>query len=68
MVLFRFFQRLYLEEEEHSNSFKLLSPEERYNFLLENKPRYLRRIPLTHLASYLGISRETLTRVWQRTA
>jgi CRP-like cAMP-binding protein len=67
MVMFRFFQRLYLEEEAHSNSFKLLSPEERYHFLLENKPDYLRRIPLIHLASYLGISRETLTRIRQRT-
>jgi len=67
MVLFRLFQRLYLEEEEHSNSFKLLTPEERYHFLLENRPEYLKRIPLVHLASYLGISRETLTRIRQRT-
>ena len=68
LVLFRFFQRLYLEEEEHSNNFKLLTPEERYHFLLENKPNYLRRIPLVYLASYLGVSRETLTRIRQRTA
>jgi len=66
MVLFRFFQDLYLKEEEHSNGFKLLSPDERYNYLLENKPEYLKRIPLVHLASYLGMSRETLTRIRQR--
>ena len=65
--LFRFFQQLFLKEEEHSNSFKLMSPEERYNFLLEHKPEYLQRIPMVHLASYLGISRETLTRIRQRT-
>lgn len=63
IVLFRFFQELYFEEEEHSNSFKLLSPKERYKFLLEHKPHYLQRIPLMRLASYLGMSRETLTRI-----
>jgi CRP-like cAMP-binding protein len=62
-LLFRFFQQLYFNEEQHSNSFKLMSPEERYNFLLEHKPEYLQRIPVMHLASYLGISRETLTRI-----
>jgi len=63
MLLFRLFQDLFLKEEEHSNSFKLLSPEEHYQYLLKNKPEYLRRIPLIYLASYMGISRETLTRV-----
>jgi len=63
MLVFRFFQDLYFKEEEHSNSFKLLSPEERYQYLLEYKPQYLQRIPLKHLASYLGMSRETLTRI-----
>ncbi len=67
MLLFSFFQQLYLDEELHSNNFKLLSPEERYNFLVENKPEYLKRIPLVYLASYLGVSRETLTRIRQRT-
>jgi len=63
MTLFRFFQDLYFKEEEHSNSFKLLSPEERYQYLLENNPQYLQRIPFVHLSSYLGISRETLHRI-----
>ena len=62
-LLFRFFQELFLKEEEHSNNFKLLSPEERYNFLLEHRPQYLTRVPLIYLASYLGVSRETLTRI-----
>jgi CRP-like cAMP-binding protein len=66
--LFRFFQQSFLKEEEHSNNFKLMSPEERYHFLFEHNPEYLQRIPLVHLASYLGISRETLTRIRQRTS
>ncbi len=64
--LFRFFQQLYLEEEAHANSLKLLSPEERYHFTIEQKPEYIQRIPLTYLASYLGMSRATITRMRRR--
>ncbi len=63
ILLFRFFQQLFFKEEEHSDTFKLLSPEERYKYLLDKSPHYLQRIPLTQLASYLGMSRETLTRI-----
>ena len=61
--LFRFFQELFLKEEEQANSLKILSPEDRYRFLLEHNAHYLQRIPLVHLASYLGMSRETLSRI-----
>jgi CRP-like cAMP-binding protein len=67
-LLFRIFQDLFFKEEEHSNSFKLLSPEERYQFVIDNRPQYLQRIPLIYLASYLGISRETLTRIRKKTS
>lgn len=67
MLLFRFFQQLFLREEEHSNTFKLLSPKERYCYVLEHQPQYLQRIPMVYLASYLGISRETLTRIRRET-
>ena len=63
LFVFRFFQSLYFKEEEHANIFKLLTPEERYRYLLKNYPHYLQRIPVTYLASYLGMSRETLTRI-----
>ena len=63
VFVFRFFQDLFFKESQHSNTFKLMTPEQRYNFLLEKKSHYLQRIPLTHLASYLGMSRETLTRI-----
>ena len=59
----RFYQEKFFNEKFHSNSFKLMNPEERYQYLLGNQPHYLQRIPLTHLASYLGMSRETLTRI-----
>ena len=63
VFVFRFFQDMYFKEEEHANTFKLLSPEERYLHLLKNQPHYLQRIPITYLASYLAMSRETLTRI-----
>jgi len=35
----------------------------RYAHIMENNPEYLQRIPITHLASYLGMSRENLSRL-----
>lgn len=58
-----FFAQQFYEETEHSNSFKLMSPEERYHHLLITRPKYFQRIPLTYLASYLGMSRKTLCRI-----
>lgn len=36
---------------------------ERYALLLEQYPEVLRRIPLKYIASYLGVSQETLSRI-----
>lgn len=36
---------------------------ERYFHIMENNPEYIHRIPITHLASYLGMSRENLSRL-----
>lgn len=59
----KFFAGLYIKEEKHSNIFKLMSPGERYNFVLNYEPQYVQRTPLVHLASYLGTSRKTLGRI-----
>jgi CRP-like cAMP-binding protein len=50
------------KQEEHSNSFKLLTPKERFENLTSRHPDFLQRVSLTQAASYLGISRETLSR------
>ncbi len=52
--------------EEHARLFKLYSPLERYEFLEKNQPALLQRVSLTHLASYLGVARETLSRIRKR--
>ncbi|NRB52286.1 MAG: Crp/Fnr family transcriptional regulator [Saprospiraceae bacterium] len=44
-------------------SFLFLSAKERYLQMLEDYPRFLPRIPLYHLASYLGMERESLSRI-----
>ena len=52
-----------LAAEEHSKLFKLYTPTERYRHIEENNPRLLQRVSLSQLASYLGIARETLSRI-----
>jgi CRP-like cAMP-binding protein len=42
---------------------QLMNSLERYEALLKNEPHVLKRIPLTYIASYLNISRETLSRL-----
>ena len=56
-------EQLLIAQEEHSTLFKIYSPAERYDYLLNNKPEYLQRVSLSQLASYLGVTRETLTRI-----
>lgn len=55
-----------LKQEEHGNSFKLFSPSQQYHYLEQQHPHLLQRVSLTQLASYLGISRETLSRIRAR--
>ena len=49
--------------EERSFSLQTQSAEQRYNDLLKNQPEIVQRISLRHIASYLGISQETLSRI-----
>ena len=52
-----------LVAEEHSNLFKLYTPAERYDNIERNNPKLLQRVSLSQLASYLGVTRETLSRI-----
>lgn len=44
-----------------------LSPEERYKKLLANEPKLLQEIPLHYLASFLGISNRSMSRIRKNT-
>ncbi|MCP2025174.1 CRP-like cAMP-binding protein [Flavobacterium sp. HSC-32F16] len=49
--------------EERVNSLQTQSAEKRYQSLLSFQPDALQRISLGHIASYLGIKQETLSRI-----
>jgi CRP-like cAMP-binding protein len=48
------------------DAFKLSSPEQRYQNLLQNRPDLIQRVPQYQLASYLGIKPQSLSRLRAR--
>lgn len=60
------FEQAHIETLERLESFQFLKPEERYRQLLELEPALLQRIPLKYIASYLGITQVSLSRIRAR--
>jgi CRP-like cAMP-binding protein len=54
------------KQEEFSNLFKLYSTPERLEYMEKNYPHIMQRVPLSQLASFLGVARETLSRIRKR--
>ena len=54
------------KQEEFSNLFKLYNSQERYEYLEKKYPHMVQRVSLTQLSSFLGVSRETLSRIRRR--
>ena len=52
---------IFLEERLYQLQF--MNSHERYNVLIKNTPEILQRVSLTDIASFLGVSRETLSRM-----
>ena len=52
---------VFLEEKLYQLQF--MSSEERYKALINVAPEILQKVSLTDIASYLGVSRETLSRI-----
>lgn len=52
--------------QEESSVFKTSTPEERYLNLLNKKPSLLNRIPQHQIASYIGVTPESLSRIRKR--
>lgn len=50
-------------QEERLRQFRTLDATERYTLLLTTQPQWIQHLQLTHIASYLGISLETLSRI-----
>ncbi len=59
-------ENVIVRQNQYAALFTLYSPTERYNFLLENHPQIVQRVPVQYIASYLGMARETLSRIRQK--
>jgi CRP-like cAMP-binding protein len=49
--------------EQRTQMLRKHTAEEKYKFFLDNHPTLLHRVPLKHIATYLGMNEETLSRV-----
>lgn len=58
----------YKKMNDRMESFLFLNGEQRYKLLVKNEPHILNRVPLCHIASYLGLERESLSRLRKKTA
>lgn len=50
----------------HFTDYKLMSPEERYLDFIENRPQLVQKVPQYQIASYLGMTPESLSRLRKR--
>ena len=58
----------YQKVTDRMESFLFMNGDQRYKQLMENEPHILERIPLYHIASYLGLERESLSRLRRKVA
>jgi CRP-like cAMP-binding protein len=56
-------ERYYVLSEQRTQQLRLLRAEQRYEQLVRSFPGVLQRVPLKHLASYLGVTPETISRI-----
>ena len=56
-------EKYYQLSEERLYSIRKQKSVERYNFLLTHHPEILQRVPRKYIASYLGVTEETLSRI-----
>ncbi|SFE97738.1 cAMP-binding domain of CRP or a regulatory subunit of cAMP-dependent protein kinases [Chitinophaga sp. CF118] len=59
-------QRIAAKQENDTAIYKLMTAKERYEYLEKYSPDILQRVSLTQLSSYLGVARETLSRIRSR--
>ena len=59
-------EQLYLMKTERERSFLTETAEDRYLALFEKRPQLLREIPLKHIASYIGVTPQALSRIRKR--
>ena len=62
----RIAEQAYVEKEDKEQRLRRLTPEEHYRLLVARGHPMVTRVPLRHLASYLGVRPETLSRIRRR--
>jgi CRP-like cAMP-binding protein len=60
------YEKYYIRLEERFVNAQFKTAAERYQTLLQQRPNIIERVSLGYIASYLGISQETLSRVRSR--
>lgn len=59
-------EMLYIRKQEEQIGLLTLAPQERYLKLIESRPAIFQRTPLKIIASYLGLTAESLSRIRKR--
>jgi CRP-like cAMP-binding protein len=59
----KLYQGAYVSMQQRYNGVQSKSAKERYQLLIRDNPKFAARIPLIHIASYLGITAESLSRI-----
>jgi len=59
-------EMLYIKKQQEQINLLTLSPQERYLKLIESRPEIFQRTPLKIIASYLGLTAESLSRIRKR--
>jgi CRP-like cAMP-binding protein len=59
-------EHVYLQLNERVEMLLFMSPEERYKYLLDNRPELFTQVSQFHLSSYLGVKPESLSRLRKR--
>ncbi len=59
-------KQFYCEKQNRELDLLTQSAEERYYSLFKNRPQLIKEIPLMYIASYIGITPQTLSRIRAR--
>ena len=61
-------EQYFIKSEERLYLLRKQSAEERYRYFMDKYPHLLQRVPLMHIATYLGLTIETLSRMRKKVA